>query len=50
MRQRDLTLSFLAVAAAAFVILAAQATPLPAPAKTYSLVEMTVLAGRAAHI
>ena len=39
MRQRDLALSFLPVTAAAFVTLAAQATPLPAPAKTYSLVE-----------
>jgi hypothetical protein len=39
MRQRDLALSFLAVAAAAFVTLSAQATPLPAPAKTYLPVE-----------
>ena len=39
MRQRDLALSFLAVPAAAFVTLAAQATPLPAPVKIYSLVE-----------
>jgi hypothetical protein len=39
MRQRDLALSFFAVAVAAFVSLSAQATPLPAPAKTYSLVK-----------
>jgi hypothetical protein len=36
MRQRDLALSFLRVAAIASVTLSAQATPLPAPAKTYS--------------
>jgi hypothetical protein len=36
MRQRNLALSFLAIAAAAFVTLSAQATPLPVPPKTYS--------------
>jgi hypothetical protein len=39
MRQRDLALSFLALAASAFVTLSAQAMHLAAPAKTYSPVE-----------
>ena len=39
MRQRDLALSFLALAAPAFVTLSAQATHLAAPAKPYSPVE-----------
>jgi hypothetical protein len=39
MRQRDLALSFWAVATAVFVTLSAQAVPLPAPAKTYSPLE-----------
>jgi hypothetical protein len=39
MRKRDLARSFFAVAVSAFVTLSAQATPLPAPAKTYSLVK-----------
>ena len=39
MRQRDLALSFLALAASAFVTLSAQATHLAAPAKTYSPIE-----------
>ena len=39
MRQRDLALSFLALAAIASGALSAQATPLPAPAKPYLPVE-----------
>jgi|SRR6476620_63824 hypothetical protein len=39
MRQRNLALSFLAVAAIASVTLSAQATPLPAPLKSYLPVE-----------
>ena len=39
MRKRDLALSFFAVAIATLVTLSAQATPLPPPAKAYSLVK-----------
>ena len=46
MRQRDLSLSFLAVAAIASVTLSAQATPLPAPVKTYLPVEQIGCRGR----
>jgi hypothetical protein len=49
MRQRDLTFSFFAIAAAAFVTLSAQATPLPAPAKTYSPVEKIGCRGPGAY-
>jgi hypothetical protein len=49
MRQRDLALSFLAVVAAAFVTLSAQATPLPAPAKTYLPVEKIGCRGPGAY-
>ena len=38
MRQRDVALSFLTIAAVAFVTPSAQATPLPVPPKTYSSV------------
>src|SRR5678816_799454 len=49
MRQRDLTFSFFAIVAAAFVTLSAQATPLPAPAKTYSPVEKIGCRGPGAY-
>ena len=47
MRQRNLALSFLAVAAIASVTLSAQATPLPAPLKSYLPVEQI---GCAVHL
>ena len=49
MRQWDLAPSFLAVAAAAFVTLSAQATPLPVPPKTYSSVEKIGCRGPGAY-
>ena len=49
MRQRGLALSFLAIAAAAFVTLSAQATPLPVPPETYSSVEKIGCRGPGAY-
>ena len=49
MRQRDVALSFLTIAAVAFVTPSAQATPLPVPPKTYSSVEKIGCRGPGAY-
>ena len=49
MRKPDLALSFLAIAAVAFVTLSAQATPLPVPPKTYSSVDKIGCRGPGAY-
>ena len=49
MRQRDVALSFLTIAAVAFVTPSAQATPLPVPPKIYSSVEKIGCRGPGAY-
>src|SRR5512132_173690 len=49
MRQRDVALSFLAIAAVAFVTPSAHATPLPVSLKTYSSVEKIGCRGPGAY-